>query len=236
MASTVPYSKSLMFNNLEAPSRTIVSLGEDSATLWKVTVSASRCPVVSCGPPTDLPWSVIVGIFRVTVSKDYLVFSSAHFITFRGHTCESLHGHNYRVAVTVEGPIDAECLFVIDFAILKQVVRRYVDQVDHRVLLPTRNSKLAFREEGEMTYVEYFGVQTYQFPTRDCAMIPIANTTAEMIAEWIAIGVRDDLLAGGAQLSFLEIEVEESFGQTASYSETLPATTDHRPGGHDADA
>ncbi|MCA9762275.1 MAG: hypothetical protein KC544_04000, partial [Gemmatimonadetes bacterium] len=33
-----------------------------------------------------------VGTFRVTVSKDYLVFSSAHFITFRGHTCESLHG------------------------------------------------------------------------------------------------------------------------------------------------
>ncbi len=175
-----------------------------------------------------------MGTFRVTVSKDYLVFSSAHFITFRGHTCESLHGHNYRVAVTVEGPIDSECLFVIDFAILKQVVRRYVEQVDHRVLLPTRNSKLAFREDGDMTYVEYFGVQTYQFPTRDCAMIPIANTTAEMIAEWIAIGVRDDLLAGGAQLSFLEIEVEESFGQVASYSETLAAPASRKPGVTDA--
>jgi len=29
--------------------------------------------------------------FRVQVSKDYLVFASAHFITFRGHQCESLH-------------------------------------------------------------------------------------------------------------------------------------------------
>ncbi|MBA3521290.1 MAG: 6-carboxytetrahydropterin synthase, partial [Gemmatimonadales bacterium] len=37
--------------------------------------------------------------FRVQVSKDYLVFASAHFITFRGHQCESLHGHNYRVGV-----------------------------------------------------------------------------------------------------------------------------------------
>ncbi len=176
-----------------------------------------------------------MGTFRVTVSKDYLVFSSAHFITFRGHTCESLHGHNYRVAVTVEGPIDSECLFVIDFAILKQVVRRYVDQVDHRVLLPTRNSKLGFREEGGMTYVEYFGVQTYQFPTRDCAMIPIANTTAEMIAEWMAIGVRDDLLASGARISFLEIEVEESFGQVASYSERLDESSSRNAGAPDAD-
>jgi len=163
----------------------------------------------------------VVGRFRVTVSKDYLVFSSAHFITFRGHTCESLHGHNYRIAVTVEGPIDSECLFVVDFAILKRIVRKYVDQIDHRVLLPTRNSKLAFREEHGMTFVEYFGTQTYQFPTRDCAMMPIANTTAEMIAEWLTTNVRDDLASEGAQLSFIEIEVEESFGQSATYSEVL---------------
>ena len=44
--------------------------------------------------------------FRVQVSKDYLVFASAHFITFRGHQCETLHGHNYRVGVAVEGSVD----------------------------------------------------------------------------------------------------------------------------------
>ena len=32
------------------------------------------------------------GDFRVSVSKDYLVFASAHFITFAGHRCEGLHG------------------------------------------------------------------------------------------------------------------------------------------------
>jgi 6-pyruvoyltetrahydropterin/6-carboxytetrahydropterin synthase len=162
-----------------------------------------------------------VGTFRVTVSKDYLVFSSAHFITFRGHTCESLHGHNYRISVAVEGPIDNECLFVVDFAILKRIVRRYVDIMDHRVLLPTNNPKLAFRTEGAMTFVEYFGEQTYQFPTKDCAMLPIANTTAEMIAEWVAVNVREDLAKEGANLTFLEIEVEESVGQSATYSQRL---------------
>lgn len=162
-----------------------------------------------------------MGTFRVTVSKDYLVFSSAHFITFRGHTCESLHGHNYRVGISVEGPIDAECLFVVDFAILKRIVRKYVDLMDHRVLLPTENPKLAYHLEGDATVVEYFGVRSYQFPTRDCAMLPIANTTAEMIAEWLAHNVRRDLAAEGTTLTFLEIEVEESFGQSARYSERL---------------
>ena len=42
------------------------------------------------------------GEFRVSVTKDYLVFASAHFITFAGHRCEGLHGHNYRVGVTIE--------------------------------------------------------------------------------------------------------------------------------------
>ena len=162
-----------------------------------------------------------VGTFRVSVSKDYLVFSSAHFITYRGHACESLHGHNYRVGVSVEGPIDDECLFVVDFAILKRIVRKYVDAIDHRVLLPTNNPKLAYRTDGAMTFVEYFGLQTYQFPTKDCAMMPIANTTAEMIAEWLAIHVRDDLASEGIKLTFLQIEVEESVGQTATYSESL---------------
>ncbi|HMH56438.1 MAG TPA: 6-carboxytetrahydropterin synthase, partial [Gemmatimonadales bacterium] len=57
--------------------------------------------------------------FRVQVSKDYLVFASAHFITFKGHQCETLHGHNYRVGVAVEGAVDAETLFVLDFSVLK---------------------------------------------------------------------------------------------------------------------
>ena len=162
-----------------------------------------------------------MGTFRVSVSKDYLVFSSAHFITYRGHACESLHGHNYRVGVSVEGPIDSECLFVVDFAILKRIVRKYVDAIDHRVLLPTNNAKLAYRTDGAMTFVEYFGLQSYQFPTKDCAMLPIANTTAEMIAEWLATHVRDDLASEGVKLTFLQIEVEESVGQTATYSESL---------------
>ena len=43
------------------------------------------------------------GNFRVSVTKDYLVFASAHFITFAGHRCEGLHGHNYRVRVPFAG-------------------------------------------------------------------------------------------------------------------------------------
>lgn len=158
-----------------------------------------------------------MGQFSVTVSKDYLVFSAAHFITFRGHKCESLHGHNYRLGITVEGPIDKECLFVVDFAILKAAVRSYVDIMDHRVLLPTENPKLEYRTEGHLTRVDYFGEPTYTFPTSDCAMLPIKNTTAEMIAEWVAHGVAARLTGDGVIFDRLALEVEESTGQCATY-------------------
>jgi 6-pyruvoyltetrahydropterin/6-carboxytetrahydropterin synthase len=160
--------------------------------------------------------------FRVQVSKDYLVFASAHFITFKGHQCESLHGHNYRVGVAVEGTVDSECLFVLDFSILKQITRRLVDAIDHKVLLPTLNPKLSFREEDERISVDYFGQPTYVFPRRDCALIPIPNSTAEMLAQYLGSQVRDELVTRGySNLTSLELEVEENYGQSATYREAL---------------
>jgi 6-pyruvoyltetrahydropterin/6-carboxytetrahydropterin synthase len=160
--------------------------------------------------------------FRVEVSKDYLVFASAHFITFRGHQCESLHGHNYRVGIAVEGAVDSECLFVLDFSVLKRIVRQLVDQIDHKVLLPTENQKLKFRETGGQVAVDYFGEPKYVFPRSDCALLPIANTTAEMLAQYLGRSVRAQLEKDGYRhLTLLELEVEENYGQSATYRESL---------------
>jgi 6-pyruvoyltetrahydropterin/6-carboxytetrahydropterin synthase len=160
--------------------------------------------------------------FRVQVSKDYLVFASAHFITFKGHQCETLHGHNYRVGVAVEGALDSETLFVLDFSILKQITRQLVDRIDHKILLPTLNPKLSFREENERVSVDYFGQPTYVFPKRDCALLPIPNSTAEMLAQYLGAQVREELANGGyTHLTSLELEVEENYGQSATYREAL---------------
>lgn len=160
--------------------------------------------------------------FRVQVSKDYLVFASAHFITFRGHQCETLHGHNYRVGVAVEGTVDSETLFVLDFSVLKQIARRLVDEIDHKVLLPKQNPKLSYREEGQRIAVDYFGEPTYVFPRADCALLPIPNSTAEMLAQYLGSRVRDELASAGYRhLDLLEVEVEENYGQSATWREAL---------------
>lgn len=155
-------------------------------------------------------------LFSVTVSKEYLSFSAAHFITLAGHQCESLHGHNYRAGITVEGPVDPECAFVVDFAVLKRILRPYVQAMDHRVLLPTNNPKLVLKESGDRMVVDYLGMERFVFPRSNVSLLPITNTTAEMLAEFLALRVCEDLRAEGLTLlTALVVEVEESKGQSA---------------------
>ena len=160
------------------------------------------------------------GDFRVQVTKDYLVFASAHFITFEGHRCETLHGHNYRVGVVLEGALDPESWYVYDFVALKRTMRRLCDEIDHRVLLPLHNPKLEVREEGDTVTVLYEAAVRYVFPRRDCAMLPIPNTTVEMLARYLANRLRGELAPDKVSLlRVIEIEVEENFGQSAFYRE-----------------
>jgi 6-pyruvoyltetrahydropterin/6-carboxytetrahydropterin synthase len=124
--------------------------------------------------------------------------------------------------VAVEGSVDAEAFFVLDFSVLKQITRRFVDEIDHKVLLPTQNPKLSYHEDGDRLRVDYFGQPTYVFPRRDCALLPIQNSTAEMLAQYLGGRVREELNRSGyTHLTLLELEVEENYGQAATYRDTL---------------
>jgi 6-pyruvoyltetrahydropterin/6-carboxytetrahydropterin synthase len=162
------------------------------------------------------------GAFSVSVTKDHLVFSSAHFITFAGHRCEGLHGHNYRARVTIEGQLDEEVGFVFDFVEIKHLMKGLCDEIDHKVLLPLDNPKLQVVECGDDVKVAHEGKPRYVFPRRDCALLPIANTTVELLAELLANRFRAALDAAGARgLTAIEMEVEENFGQSAVYRVAL---------------
>lgn len=162
------------------------------------------------------------GEFRVSVTKDYLVFASAHFITFAGHRCEGLHGHNYRASVTIEGDLNEESWFVFDFVELKRIMRRLCDEIDHLVLLPTESTRVGVTEDGDTVRVSVDGKPRYVFPRKDCALLPIPNTTVEMIAKLLVDRLKEQLEQSGARgLTAIEMEVEENFGQSAFYRETL---------------
>ena len=66
------------------------------------------------------------------------------------------------------------------------------------------------------------GKPRYVFPRDDCALLPVPNTTVEMLAQYLAGRVCKALAAsGGVALRAVEVEVEENFGQSATYRESL---------------
>ncbi|MSU80569.1 MAG: 6-carboxytetrahydropterin synthase [Gemmataceae bacterium] len=154
--------------------------------------------------------------YQVRVSKDYLVFCSGHFISYEGDKCERLHGHNYRCAVEVEGVLD-ENYYVFDFITLKKRTRAITDELDHRMMLPTKNRVIHLDESANSIRVNYKD-REWVFPLGDCVLLPIENTTAELLARYIGERLRDDL-----QTKFkyapevMRVEVEESFGQSATW-------------------
>ena len=158
------------------------------------------------------------GEYRISVSKDYLVFASAHFITFAGHRCETLHGHNYRASVVVEGALDPDSWYVFDFSVLKGIMRKLCDDIDHKVLLAAENPHLRIAEENDSVTVAYDGKPRYVFPKRDVALLPMPNTTVEMLAEYLAGQLQTALAAEGASgITAIEMEIEENFGQSATF-------------------
>lgn len=161
------------------------------------------------------------GDFKVTITKEDLVFAAAHFITFAGHRCEKLHGHNYRASLVVEGGLEQDSWFVVDFSAVKKVMRGLTAELDHRVLLPRDNPKLAISQDNDSVRVAFAGEPRYVFPAGDCVILPIPNTTVEMLAQYLAGRVRAELGRGSVHLKSIEVEVEENFGQSASYRETL---------------
>ncbi len=65
-------------------------------------------------------------------------FEAAHVLPHHAGKCSRLHGHSYRLDVTVEGNLAAAgpaTGMVIDFDVLSQVVRaNVIDALDHRHL------------------------------------------------------------------------------------------------------
>lgn len=151
--------------------------------------------------------------YHVRVTKDHLVFSAAHFVTI-GDFCERLHGHNYRVAAEVTGPLDADT-FVVDFIALRDELQRIVAFLDHRMLLPTEHA--AIRVQAGETEVEVrFENRRWVFPRDECVLLPLRQTTAELVARWIGDRLVEGLAARGIALpDRVRVDVEENFGQWA---------------------
>ena len=152
------------------------------------------------------------GVYRVDVTKQQFVFSAAHFITFAGDICERLHGHNYKVRASVEGPLD-ENRYVVDFIALRDAVLEQTSALDHHMLLPRDHAEIKVASDEKETTAT-FRERRWVFPNEDCVILPVVNTTAEELARVIGERVIETTKGQfGTALSFIEIAGDENEGQ-----------------------
>lgn len=154
--------------------------------------------------------------YEVFVSKDYFKFNAAHFMAYPGFR-ERLHGHNYRVAVRVEGPLNSDG-YVVDFGDIKKAMRHICDAIDERLIVPMQSDCLRIvRKDGQIE-IETEDNARFSVPEADCALLPIAHSSAEELARYLCDRLVADLAVLRARkVTVVEVTVAESPLQEARY-------------------
>jgi 6-pyruvoyltetrahydropterin/6-carboxytetrahydropterin synthase len=147
--------------------------------------------------------------FSIEVAKDYFNFASAHFLIFANGRREPLHGHNYQVSVALEGELDRAGV-LLDFITFKPLVKQVCDALDHRTLIQTNSSAIKVRKNAREVEILY-KKQKLLLPRGDVILLPIANTSTELLAEYIAGQIKRKVRQNFKKLSVKE----ESFAKSS---------------------
>lgn len=152
--------------------------------------------------------------WSIVIEKEYLKFSCAHFLIFPDGSKERLHGHNYRVRCEIDGALDGHGL-VIDFKLVKPVIRALCDDLDEHWLVPGQHPELRVtpRADGH-TEVVYRDAR-YLAPTDEIIVLPIGNTSAEYLAAWFGRTLLARLRErfGEMHVRHLRLRIAETDGQ-----------------------
>ena len=151
--------------------------------------------------------------FSIEIAKDYFNFASAHFLIFANGRREPLHGHNYQVSVGMEGELD-QAGVVMDFITFKPLVKRVCDSLDHRTLIQTESDALRVRRRTKDVEI-FYRKQRLLLPRGDVILLPLKNTSTELLAEYLANQIRRGIQRQfpRANIRYMEVGVDEARGQ-----------------------
>lgn len=155
--------------------------------------------------------------YSIRLYKEYFNFSSAHFLVFEDGSREPLHGHNYRVRLSISAQTLQKDM-VIDFCHVKPVVKEICDSLDHLFLLPTKNPHIEIKETTSNIEFTTSDKSYYSFPKKDVLLLPIENISSERLAIYLASRLETEIdKRFKLQFKALIVEVEETPGQSACY-------------------
>ncbi len=149
--------------------------------------------------------------------KTNIRFSSAHIIP-EYEKCGRLHGHTYAIHAKIYGKPDNKGI-IVDFSVLKNVLKTIINELDHRILIPEKSSVTKIEKTNEKIIIDSLG-KHYVFPLNDCVLLPINSTSAENLSQYILDRVIKEIPLS-KQIEGIEIGVDEGYGQGARISKTF---------------
>ncbi len=151
----------------------------------------------------------------ITLSKEYLKFSAAHFTIFSATSRERLHGHNFSVAAAITAPVGDNGM-CFSYKVYKQKLEQLCAEMDEYLLIPTASPFLTIGDEGDYHRVEFNG-EIMLFLKSDTRLLPIRNTTVEEYSQYLLDRlVRDTDEIEKYDLRKIVIEVFSGPGQSGS--------------------
>ncbi|MES9991308.1 MAG: 6-carboxytetrahydropterin synthase [Candidatus Thiodiazotropha sp.] len=147
--------------------------------------------------------------YAVNVSPGELHFNSAHFITFN-NSCENLHGHNFHLRIQAYGDNNSDA-FVIDFVLLNRLAAEICLQLHDKILLPGESNEVTIKQVNTQVEIASYD-KRFSLPAVNCLILPVANTTAEMLAWYVMESLLPMLESHSAltHVKSLEVAVEEA--------------------------
>jgi 6-pyruvoyltetrahydropterin/6-carboxytetrahydropterin synthase len=160
--------------------------------------------------------------YRIVLAKEDFKFSAAHFTLWNGGGAELLHGHNYQVQVELTGSELDGAGLLADIERCKQSLRALCSRLDSRTLLPAQSDRLQCTRNGDAVEAR-LGGRRYTFPAADTLLLPLANTSIELLARMLWHELAPELR--GSRVEVLAVSVEESAGQRCWYEDRLTAAS-----------
>lgn len=128
----------------------------------------------------------------IELAKEEMKFSAGHFTIFGAGDRENFHGHNFTVAVGIEGLVDDKAGMLSDYSEYKRWITARCRQWNETFMLPTLSPHLQVETTDDGKVLAKFGDETLQFLARDVTLMAAANITLEELSRLFGEGLIED--------------------------------------------
>lgn len=126
---------------------------------------------------------------KITVKREDMKFSCAHFTIFSKTERERVHGHNFRVWAELWSSVDSNGM-AIDYTIIRKIILNTCKELNEHMLIPEFSPHLKINKESSKIEIT-FNNQSMMFLNSDVKILQLLNITNEELCKIFIAAILD---------------------------------------------